>query len=161
MIEEHKDEYYMRLALEEAEKAQAIGEVPIGAVVVRKGEIIARAHNKREIDKMATAHAELLAIQQACQTAGGWRLTESTLYVTVEPCPMCAGAIFQSRIDRVVIGAMDPKAGACGSLMNTLQDERLNHQAEIITGVLEDQCSRIMKNFFMKLREKKTYSKKL
>jgi len=148
------DEYYMKLALKEAEKAQSIGEVPIGAVVVRKGKVIARAHNKRETDKNATAHAELLAIYQACEAANGWRLTETTLYVTIEPCPMCAGAILQSRIDRVVIGAMDPKAGACGSLLNVLQDERFNHQVEICNGVLEAECSEIMKQFFSKLRKK-------
>ncbi len=149
------DEFYMKLALQESEAAKAIGEVPIGAVVVRKGEVIARAHNKRETDKNATAHAELLAIQKACEAVNGWRLTETTLYVTIEPCPMCAGAILQSRIDRVVIGAMDPKAGACGSLLNILQDERFNHQVEIITGVLEEECSEIMKQFFSKLRKKK------
>ncbi len=149
------DEFCMKLALQESEAAKAIGEVPIGAVVVRKGEVIARAHNKRETDKNATAHAELLAIQKACEAVNGWRLTETTLYVTIEPCPMCAGAILQSRIDRVVIGAMDPKAGACGSLLNILQDERFNHQVEIITGVLEEECSEIMKQFFSKLRKKK------
>lgn len=149
------DEFYMKLALQESEAAKAIGEVPIGAVVVRKGEVIAREHNKRETDKNATSHAELLAIQKACEAVNGWRLTETTLYVTIEPCPMCAGAILQSRIDRVVIGAMDPKAGACGSLLNILQDERFNHQVEIITGVLEEECSEIMKQFFSKLRKKK------
>lgn len=149
------DEYYMRLALEEAEKAYKIGEVPIGAVIVRNGEVVSKAHNLRERDKNATAHAEVLAIQKACENLGGWRLTNSTIYVTIEPCPMCAGAILQSRIDRLVIGAMDYKAGACGSLVNLLNDERFNHQTEIITGVLEEEASLLMKNFFRELRKKK------
>ncbi|WP_026478078.1 tRNA adenosine(34) deaminase TadA [Alkaliphilus transvaalensis] len=149
------DEYYMRLALEEAEKAYKIGEVPIGAVIVRNGEVVSKAYNLRERDKNATAHAEVLAIQKACENLGGWRLTNSTIYVTIEPCPMCAGAILQSRIDRLVIGAMDYKAGACGSLVNLLNDERFNHQTEIITGVLEEEASLLMKNFFRELRKKK------
>ncbi|RQD68434.1 MAG: nucleoside deaminase [Tindallia sp. MSAO_Bac2] len=148
------DEYYMKIALEEAEKAAAEGEVPIGAVVVRRGEIIAKAYNKREAAKDATGHAELLAIREACRNAGGWRLTDTTLYVTIEPCPMCAGAILQSRIDRVVIGAMDPKAGACGSVINLLQHERFNHRAEIVTGVMQEECAGIMKTFFTALRKK-------
>ncbi len=145
-------EGYMCLALQEAEKAFQRGEVPIGAVVVRRGEVIAKAHNLRETNKSATAHAELLAIEEACRTAGGWRLTDTTLYVTVEPCPMCAGAILQSRIDRVVFGATDPKAGACGSLLNFLQDPRFNHQVVIEAGVLEEECTAIMKAFFRQLR---------
>ena len=150
-----KDENYMYLALEEAQKAFQLGEVPIGAVVVRRGEVIARAHNLRESNKSATAHAELLAIQEACRVAGGWRLTDTTLYVTVEPCPMCAGAILQARIHRVVFGALDPKAGACGSLLNFLQDQRFNHQVEIVGGVLEEACVTMMKDFFQQLRGKK------
>lgn len=150
-----QDETYMKMALQEAAAAFRLGEVPIGAVVVRRGDVIARAHNLREFNKSATAHAELLAIQEACRVAGGWRLTDTTLYVTVEPCPMCAGAILQARIDRVVFGALDPKAGACGSLLNFLQDERFNHQVEIEGGVLEEACAAMMKDFFRQLRGKK------
>jgi tRNA(adenine34) deaminase len=146
------DEQYMRLALEEARKAYDLGEVPIGAVVVRRGKVIARAHNLRETQKCAAAHAELLAIQQACAVAGGWRLTDTTLYVTVEPCPMCAGAILQARIERMVFGAHDVKGGACGSVLNILQDDRFNHQVMVQAGVLEEDCAEIMKRFFARLR---------
>ncbi len=149
------DEGYMRLALQEAEVAFQRGEVPIGAVVVRRGEVIARAHNLRETNKCATAHAELFAIEQACRVAGGWRLTDTTLYVTVEPCPMCAGAILQARIDRVVFGAWDPKAGACGSMLDFLRDQRFNHQVNIEQGLLEEECAAIMKDFFRRLRSRK------
>ncbi|SDZ08131.1 tRNA adenosine(34) deaminase TadA [Tindallia californiensis] len=159
MTHQTTDEIYMQLALREAKKAAAIGEVPIGAVIVRKGVVIASAHNQRETGKDATAHAELIAIQKACQKVGGWRLTDTTLYVTIEPCPMCAGAILQSRIDKVVIGAMDPKAGAAGSLMNILQDHRFNHQVQLTTGVLEEACSEAMKAFFQELREKRRMQK--
>lgn len=158
MIEENgllQDEVYMKMALQEAATAFQLGEVPIGAVVVRKGEVIARAHNLRESNKSATAHAELLAIQEACRVAGGWRLTDTTLYATLEPCPMCAGAILQARIDRVVFGALDPKAGAGGSLLNILQDSRFNHQVVIKSGVLEKDCGAILKKFFRQLRSKK------
>ncbi len=148
------DEYYMGLALKEAEAAFLKGEVPIGAVIVREGNVIARAHNLRELSKNATAHAEILAIQRACDFLRGWRLTSSTLYVTIEPCPMCAGAILQSRIERVVIGAMDAKAGACGSIVNLLNNSSFNHQCEIKTGVLEADCRRIMQEFFSQLRKK-------
>ncbi len=148
------DEYYMGLALEEAKAAFLEGEVPIGAVIVRDGKVIARAHNLRELSKNAIAHAEILAIQRACDFLGGWRLTRSTLYVTIEPCPMCAGAILQSRIERVVIGAMDAKAGACGSIVNLLNHSAFNHQSEIKTGVLEADCKKIMQDFFSQLRKK-------
>ncbi|KJF25622.1 adenosine deaminase [Clostridium aceticum] len=144
----------MRLALEEAKKAYDKGEVPIGAVVVRKGEVIATGYNLRETLKESIAHAEIIAIKEACKKAGGWRLTESTIYVTIEPCPMCAGAILQSRIDRVVIGAMDPKAGACGSIVNLLDNKAFNHQSEVVIGVLKEECSSIMKTFFKTLRKK-------
>ncbi|ABR46269.1 CMP/dCMP deaminase, zinc-binding [Alkaliphilus metalliredigens QYMF] len=147
--------YYMSLALEEAKKAYELGEVPIGAIILRENKVIAAAHNLRESHHDATAHAEIIAIQAACRRLGGWRLTNSTLFVTIEPCPMCAGAILQSRIDRVVIGAMDPKAGACGSIINLLNNNQFNHQTEIVTGVLEDECSQIMKDFFKSLRQKK------
>lgn len=145
----------MKVALEEAKKAYDKGEVPIGAVIARKGKVLAKAHNLRESLKDATAHAEIITIQKACNNAGGWRLTGSTLYVTIEPCPMCAGAILQSRIDKVVIGAMDPKAGACGSIVNLLNNESFNHQVEIVTGVMEEECSHLMKNFFRALRDSK------
>ena len=141
-------------AIEEAKKAFEKKEVPIGAVVVRNNEIIGRGHNLRETLKNATSHAEIIAIQDACNFLGGWRLTDCTLYVTIEPCPMCAGAILQSRIEKVVIGAMDPKAGACGSILNLLNNASFNHQTEIETGILEDECSQIMKSFFKSLRNK-------
>ncbi|MFZ3171154.1 MAG: tRNA adenosine(34) deaminase TadA [Carboxydocellales bacterium] len=148
------DEYYMELALAEAEKAFALGEVPIGAVIVRDGEIIAKGHNFRELGKDPTAHAELMAIQTAARKLGGWRLTRTTLYVTVEPCPMCAGAIVQARIPRVVYGALDPKAGAVDSLVDLLRHPGLNHQVEVTSGVLADKCGEIMQRFFRQLRER-------
>ena len=145
------DEEYMRLALQEAEVAAALDEVPVGAVVVRRGEIIAKAHNTRETGKCALDHAELLAIRDACRAAGGWRLNDTTLYVTLEPCPMCAGAILNARIDRVVIGARDPRAGAFGSLFN-LNDLPLNHKAEIAHGVLADESATLLSSFFKRKR---------
>ena len=145
-------EEYMQEALKEANAAAAEGEVPIGAVIVRGGEIIARAHNRTEQDKDPTAHAEILAIREAASRLGGWRLPGCSMYVTVEPCSMCAGAIVWSRIERLYIGAMDPKAGACGSLYNIPCDSRLNHNVEIETGLMGEECSRLMKDFFRKLR---------
>ena len=145
-------EEYMQEALKEANAAAAEGEVPIGAVIVRGGEIIARAHNRTEQAKDPTAHAEILAIREAASRLGGWRLPGCSMYVTVEPCSMCAGAIVWSRIERLYIGAMDPKAGACGSLYNIPCDSRLNHNVEIETGLLGEECSRLMKDFFRKLR---------
>ena len=145
-------EEYMQEALKEANAAAAEGEVPIGAVIVRGGEIIARAHNRTEQAKDPTAHAEILAIREAAARLGGWRLPGCSMYVTVEPCSMCAGAIVWSRIERLYIGAMDPKAGACGSLYNIPCDSRLNHNVEIETGLLGEECSRLMKDFFRKLR---------
>ena len=145
-------EEYMREALKEANAAAAEGEVPIGAVIVRDGEIIARAHNRTEQDKDPTAHAEILAIREAAARLGGWRLPGCSMYVTVEPCSMCAGAIVWSRIERLYIGAMDPKAGACGSLYSIPTDSRLNHNVEIETGLMSEECSRLMKDFFRKLR---------
>lgn len=143
---------YMVEALNEAKKAAEMGEVPIGAVIVRDGEIIARGHNMTETLKDPTAHAEMLAIRQASAKLGGWRLTGCSMYVTAEPCSMCAGAIVWSRIEKLIIGTMDPKAGACGSVFNIPQDERLNHFVEIETGMMKEQCSLIMKEFFRKLR---------
>lgn len=149
------DREFMLLAIDEAKKAFNKNEVPIGAVIVKDDKVIARAHNLREISKNAISHAEIIAIKEACDFLGGWRLTDCTLYVTIEPCPMCAGAILQSRIKKVVIGAMDPKAGACGSVLNLLNNPMFNHQTEIITGVLEEECSSLMKDFFKYLRQNK------
>ena len=158
---EPQDEFFMREAIKEAKKAQEINEVPIGAVLVINGEIISRAHNLRETDQNAIAHAELLAIDKACRQTGSWRLEDSTLYVTLEPCPMCAGAIILSRVNRVVYGASDPKGGCAGTLMNLLQDERFNHQCEITKGVLENECGQLLSDFFRDLRERKKLAKKM
>ncbi|WP_163152443.1 tRNA adenosine(34) deaminase TadA [Anoxybacillus sp. MB8] len=153
------DEYYMHLAIEEAKKAENIGEVPIGAVVVYNDEVIARAHNLRERDQRSIAHAELLAIDEACRKLGTWRLEEATLYVTLEPCAMCAGAIVLSRIKRVVFGASDPKGGCAGTLMNLLQEPRFNHQVEVVSGVLAEQCGGMLSEFFRRLRQQKKEEK--
>lgn len=152
MSEEHA--IWMQAAIAEANKAQAMNEVPIGAVIVRSGEIIGRGHNKREVNRDATAHAEILAIQDACEHIGAWRLLDSTLYVTLEPCPMCAGAILQARLDAVVFGTSDPKAGCAGTLMNLLDDERFNHQTNVVSGVLKEECAGLLSEFFRKLRKK-------
>ena len=149
------DTYYMNAALGEAEKARMLNEVPIGAVIVINDEIIARGYNLRETEQNATAHAELLAINEACRKLGSWRLEEATLYVTLEPCPMCAGAILQSRVKRVVFGAHDPKAGCAGTFMDLLQDQRFNHQCEVTSGVLEGECGGILTAFFKELRSRK------
>ena len=150
------DSYGMRLALAEAERAYALGEVPIGAVILNDaGELIASGYNLRETEHDATAHAELIAIRRACQKLGRWRLTGLTLYVTIEPCPMCAGAIVMSRISRVVYGSTDAKAGACESLFNITGCPALNHQPEMLAGVLADECSEIIKRFFRERRKNK------
>lgn len=153
------DEKFMQMALAEAKNAADFGEVPIGAVIVRNGVVVGRGYNLRERAKDPTAHAELLAIKQASETLGGWRLIGCTLYVTLEPCPMCAGAIVQSRIDRVVYGVSDPKAGCAGTLMNLLQEERFNHQVEVTSGILAEECSVILKDFFRELRERQRRNK--
>jgi len=150
----------MAQALEEAKKAALLGEVPIGAVLVYKGEVIARAHNLRETTQNATTHAELMVIQEACKQLGSWRLEETTLYVTLEPCPMCAGAILQSRIPRVVYGARDIKAGCVDSLYHLLNDARFNHQCDVTEGMMADQCGQILTDFFKELRERKKAEKK-
>ena len=155
------DEYFMREAIIEAKKAEELEEVPIGAVLVLDGEIIARAHNLRESDQNAIAHAELLAIDQACKHLGTWRLENAVLYVTLEPCPMCSGAIILSRIKRVVYGASDPKGGCAGTLMNLLQDERFNHQSEVVAGMLETECGAMLSDFFRKIRARQKQAKKL
>ncbi|MEH6944215.1 tRNA adenosine(34) deaminase TadA [Bacillus sp. JJ722] len=150
-----EDIKFMRVALEEAEKASQLGEVPIGAVLVLDGEIIARAHNLRESQQSATAHAELMVIEEACKKLGTWRLEDTVLYVTLEPCPMCSGAIILSRVKRVVYGASDPKAGCAGTFMNLLTDERFNHQSEVSAGILEEECGAILTTFFKELRKRK------
>ena len=155
------DQHYMSLAIEEANKAGAKGEVPIGAIIVHNGNVIARAHNLRETTRNAVTHAELMAIQQACEALDNWRLEDTILYVTLEPCPMCAGAILQSRIPRVVYGARDPKAGCVDSLYRLLNDERFNHQCEVKENVLADECGGLLSQFFRDLREKKKKRKLL
>ncbi|WP_019537311.1 tRNA adenosine(34) deaminase TadA [Paenibacillus ginsengihumi] len=145
---------YMRAAIEEARKAEAIREVPIGAVIVKDGEIIGRGHNLRETTRDPLAHAELLAIRQASEYLDAWRLLDCRLYVTLEPCPMCAGAIVQSRIVQVVYGTADPKAGCSGTLMNLLQEERFNHRVDVVSGVLQEECSSMLTQFFRRLRGK-------
>ncbi len=146
---------YMQEAIQEAYKALEINEVPIGAIVVRDGDIIGRGYNQRETLGDPTAHAEMLAIREAAQYLGSWRLTGTTLYVTLEPCPMCAGAIVNSRISQLVYGASDPKAGAVSSLMNLVQDERLNHSVgEVIAGIREHECAQLLRDFFRALRQK-------
>lgn len=157
---QNKDTFYMQEAIAQAKKAEELGEVPIGAVIVYQDEIIARSYNLRETTQNAITHAELLAIQEACKAIGSWRLEETTLYVTLEPCPMCAGAILQSRIPRVVYGAKDPKAGCVHSLYELLQDSRFNHQCEVKSGVLEEQCGELLTNFFKNLRLQKKEMKK-
>jgi tRNA(adenine34) deaminase len=142
------DDYFMQLALEQARQAEEQDEVPVGAVIVHGDQLIAAAHNQREQLRDPTAHAEMIAITQAAESIGGWRLVNCTLYVTLEPCPMCAGAILQARISRLVYGAMDPKAGAVGSLYQLLADDRLNHQVEVTPGVLAGPCGEILTNFF-------------
>lgn len=153
------NEFYMRKALELAEKAFEENEVPIGAVVVRNGEIVGTGYNKRDSQKNAMLHAETIAIYNACEKLGGWRLWECDLYVTLEPCPMCSGAIINSRIRNVYYGAKNPKAGACGSVVN-LFDYPFNHKPNITSGLLEDECSKIMTEFFLKVRERRKNEKK-
>ncbi|WP_422717880.1 tRNA adenosine(34) deaminase TadA [Gottschalkia purinilytica] len=148
------DYYYMRLALDEARKAKEIGEVPVGAIIVKNGEVISRGYNMRETLKDPTAHAEIIAIKKASNILGGWRLIGCTLYVTIEPCPMCAGAIVNSRIERLVIGSKDLKMGGCGSVLNIVQNDKLNHRLDVTWNVLQNQCSDIIKDFFKDLRKK-------
>ena len=149
------DEKYMNIAIDEAKKAAVLGEVPIGAIIVHQGEIIGVGHNLRETSQNATTHAEMIAIQEACAKIGSWRLEETTMYVTLEPCPMCAGAILQSRIPRVVYGARDMKAGCVDSLYRLLQDERFNHTCEVTEGILAETCGKLLTDFFRELRAKK------
>ena len=150
------DEKYMKEAIRQARKAYAIGEVPIGCVIVYKDKIIGRGYNRRMADKNTLSHAELIAIRKASRKMDDWRLEECTMYVTLEPCQMCSGAIVQSRLSRVVVGCMNPKAGCAGSILNLLQMKEFNHQAELTTGVLEEECSQMMKDFFKELRSRRT-----
>jgi tRNA(adenine34) deaminase len=152
MVELRDDEYFMREALRLAGKGAGSGEVPIGAVAVREGKIIARAHNQVELLKDATAHAEMLALTQAEAAVGDWRLTDCDLYVTKEPCAMCAGAIVHTRVKRVIFGCADPVAGAAGSVINLLQMPGFNHRCDIAVGVLENECAAILRDFFRQRR---------
>lgn len=156
----NKDRLYMQMAIDEAMKAQALGEVPIGAIIVHKDKVIARAHNLRETTQNAVTHAELSAIQDACQEISSWRLEDTTLYVTLEPCPMCAGAILQSRIPRVVYGARDPKGGCVDSLYRLLNDPRFNHECDVVEGVSADECGEMLTAFFRAIRERKKSDQK-
>lgn len=146
------EEKYMKEALKQAKKAYALGEVPIGCVIVHKGKIIGRGYNRRNTDKNTLAHAEITAINKASKVIGDWRLEECTLYVTLEPCQMCAGAIVQARIPEVVMGCMNPKAGCAGSILNILEMPQFNHQVKVTRGILEADCSQMLKTFFEELR---------
>ena len=157
--EVNMNKYFMSQALEQAKKAKEIGEVPIGAVIVKNERIIARGFNERESLKNPLAHAEILAINEASKVLDSWRLLDTTMYVTIEPCAMCAGAIVNSRIKRLVIGAMDSKMGACGSIVDLVRHEKFNHKVELQVGVLEEECSVIMKDFFKQLRDRKKIKK--
>lgn len=147
-----RDEYYMRLALREAERAGEHGDVPIGAVVVRAGEVVAATHNERQLRHDPTAHAEVLALREAARSAGSWRVLDAVLYVTLEPCAMCAGAIVLARVPRVVYGARDPKAGAAGSVFDVLGEPRLNHRPEVAGGLLAQECGSLLREFFASRR---------
>ena len=153
------DEKYMKEAIRQARKAYALGEVPIGCVIVCGDKIIARGYNRRNTDKNTLSHAELNGIRKASRKLGDWRLEGCTLYVTLEPCQMCAGAIVQARIDRVVIGTMNPKAGCAGSVLNLLEMEGFNHKVQVTRGILEEECSKMLSDFFKELREEKARKK--
>ena len=154
-----QEEKYMKEAIHQAKKAYALDEVPIGCVIVQDGKIIARGYNRRNTDKNTLAHAELTAIRKASRKTGDWRLEDCTMYVTLEPCQMCAGAIVQSRMKKVVIASMNPKAGCAGSVLNLLQMAAFNHQVEIERGLLEEECSKMLSQFFRELRERKKLQK--
>jgi tRNA(adenine34) deaminase len=147
-----RDDYFMRLALREADRALQHEDVPIGAVLVHDGEVVAAAHNERELRQDPTAHAEIIALRKAAQAAGTWRLLETVLYVTLEPCAMCAGAIVLARVPRVVYGASDPKAGACGSVLDVLGESRLNHRPDVAGGLLAQECGGLLSAFFASRR---------
>lgn len=154
MIENNKEKY-MREALKEARKAYTKLEVPVGAIIVRNNKIIARAYNKRERDKIATSHAEILAIKKACRKLKNWRLTDCEMYITLEPCAMCAGAIINARINKIYIGTKDLKTGACGSKLNLLQDYHFDTSVDIEDGILQEECQKILKDFFKEIRKVK------
>ena len=154
-------ERFMKEAIRQAKKARALEEVPIGCVIVHEGKIIARGYNRRNTDKNTLSHAELNAIRKASKKLGDWRLEGCTMYVTLEPCQMCSGAIVQSRMTRVVVGCMNPKAGCAGSILNLLDMPEFNHQVELTTGVMEEECSQMMKSFFKELREARKKKKQL
>ena len=154
-VEEASPEHYMSLAIAAAHEAERLGDVPIGCVIVHDGKVIATAHNRRELDQDPLAHAELLALHTAAKAMGSWRLENCALYVTLEPCPMCAGAIILSRVADVYYGASDPKAGCCGSLMNLLADTRFNHQPKLVPGLLAEECGDLLTSFFKGIRERR------
>lgn len=160
LIQQKQDERFMKEAIRQAKKALALGDVPIGCVIEYEGKIIGRGYNRRMADKTVLAHAELIAIKKACRKMGDWRLEGCTMYVTLEPCPMCAGAIVQARIPSVVIGCMNPKAGCAGSVLDMLHEEGFNHQAETRIGILGETCSAMLSDFFRNLRKKKAEKKK-
>lgn len=152
MMKQSDDERYMREALKQAKKAYALGEVPIGCVIVHDGKIIGRGYNRRNTDKSTLSHAEIIAIKKASKAVGDWRLEECTLYVTLEPCQMCAGAIVQARIPRVVMACMNPKAGCAGSILNMFDMPQFNHQVESVRGIMESECALMLRTFFQELR---------
>lgn len=158
-VETNEDEKYMKAAYKQAKKAYALGEVPIGCVIVHEGKVIGRGYNRRNTDKNTLAHAEITAIKRASKVIGDWRLEECTMYVTLEPCQMCAGAIVQARVTETVIGAMNPKAGCGGSILNILEMQEFNHQVIVRRGVLEEECQLILKRFFQELRERNRIEK--
>ena len=155
------EEKYMKAAIREAKKAAAINEVPIVCIIVHQDKVIARGYNRRIVDKNVLSHAEIIAIRKACKKMGDWRLEDCTMYVTLEPCPMCAGAIVQARIPKVIMGCRNPKAGCAGSVLDILHQSGLNHQVETETGILEEECSKLLKNFFKTLRQTKEMARKL
>ncbi len=150
-----EEERYMKEALRQAKKAYAIGEVPIGCVIVHEGKVIGRGYNRRNTDRNTLAHAELQAMRKAMRVIGDWRLEGCVMYITLEPCPMCAGAVVQARIPKVVVGSMNPKAGCAGSVIDLFKIEKLNHQVMFVNGVLEKECSELLTRFFRELREEK------
>ena len=160
-MENQNEDYnkYMEMAIIEANKAGEIMEVPIGAIIVYEDQVIGRGYNRRNIDKSTFAHAELIAMEEAMKYIGDWRLEETTMYITLEPCPMCAGAIVQARMNKVVIGAMNPKAGSAGSVINLLNEPGFNHQVEVVYNVMEAECRIMLQNFFKKLRQDKKINK--
>ena len=159
-LTQEEKEYFMKMAIQEAKKAEELFEVPIGAVIVLDGKVIGKGHNLREKTQDATAHAEMIAIRKACQGLENWRLEQAQLFVTLEPCPMCSGAMLLSRIEEVYYGASDPKGGTAGTLMNLLTDQRFNHSTYVESGILEQECGQLLTLFFRELRNKKKKEKK-